>query len=192
MINNSGGYVLTVADCSVEYTTSCFWVTAMKQQLKLTSGGVLGGSVELSLPPLISFSLSLHSLIGPFCSKFPQSFSNWQQSVISNNRAVSSNAPTFFFSEHQAPECCFYTPLVNEHKFAVNGVAGDVFSGLDANVSVHWLGHNVRVQPANGYQATQVAAFIVGLVVVVQAHLGGRPALQIARAVDGAEALAVS
>lgn len=56
-------------------------------------------------------------------------------------------------------------------------MAGDVFRGLDTNVSVHWLGHNVRVQPANGNQATEVAAFIIGLVVVVQAHLGGRPAL---------------
>lgn len=47
------------------------------------------------------------------------------------------------------------------------------------------------VQAADSHQAAQVAAFIVGLVVLVETHLGGRPALQVARAVDGAEALAV-
>lgn len=47
------------------------------------------------------------------------------------------------------------------------------------------------VQTADGHQAAQVAALVVGLVVLVEAHLGWRPALQIACAVDGAEALAV-
>jgi len=48
------------------------------------------------------------------------------------------------------------------------------------------------VQAADGYQAAQVAALIVGLVVLVEPHLSGRPALQVACAVDGAEALTVS
>lgn len=47
------------------------------------------------------------------------------------------------------------------------------------------------MQAANGHQAAQVTALVVGLVVLVETHLGGRPALQVARAVDGAEALAV-
>lgn len=68
---------------------------------------------------------------------------------------------------------------------------GDVLSGLDPDVGQAGLGDDVGVQASDGHQAAQVAALVVGLVVLVQAHLGGRPALQVARAVDGAEALAV-
>lgn len=47
------------------------------------------------------------------------------------------------------------------------------------------------MQAADGHQAAKVAALVVGLVVLVQTHLGGRPALQVARAVNGAEALTI-
>lgn len=69
---------------------------------------------------------------------------------------------------------------------------GDVLGGLHPDVSQAGLGDDVGVQTADGHQAAQVAAFVVGLVVLVEAHFGGRPTLQVARAVDGAEALAVS
>lgn len=84
-----------------------------------------------------------------------------------------------------------HPPLVDEDELAIDGVARDVLGGLDADVAVHGLRHDVRVQASDGHQAAEVAALVVGLVVVVQPHLGGRPALQVARAVDGAEALAV-
>lgn len=51
--------------------------------------------------------------------------------------------------------------------------------------------HHVGVQTADGHQAAQVAALVIGLVVLVHAHLGRRPTLQVTRAVDGAEALPV-
>lgn len=70
-------------------------------------------------------------------------------------------------------------------------MSGDVLGGLDPDVCQAGLGEDVRVEAADGHQAAQVAALVVGLVVLVQAHLGGRPALQVARAVDGAEALTV-
>lgn len=85
----------------------------------------------------------------------------------------------------------FYSPLVNKDELAINGVTRDILSWFDADVSVHWLRDDVGVQTANGHQTAQVAAFIVGLVVLVQALLHGRPALQVAHAVDGAEAFAV-
>lgn len=68
---------------------------------------------------------------------------------------------------------------------------GDVLGGLHPDVGQTGLGDDVGVQAANGHQAAEVTALVVGLVVLVQAHLGGRPALQVTRAVDGAEALAV-
>ena len=77
------------------------------------------------------------------------------------------------------------SPLVHEHKLAVDGVPGDVLGGLDADVDVGGLGDDVGVQAPDGHQAAEVAALVVGLVVLVQAHLGGGPALQVARAVDG-------
>ena len=83
------------------------------------------------------------------------------------------------------------SPLVDEDEFAVDGVPGDVLCGLYPDVRHAGLGDDVRVQPADGHQAAQVAALVVGLVVLVQTHLGRRPALQVARAVDGAEALTV-
>lgn len=70
-------------------------------------------------------------------------------------------------------------------------MSGDVFCGLHSDVCHTGLGDDVGVQAANGHQAAQVAALVVGLVVLVETHLGGRPALQVACAVDGAEALAV-
>lgn len=69
---------------------------------------------------------------------------------------------------------------------------GDVLSGLHSDVSQAGLGDDVGVQTADGHQAAQVAAFVVGLVVLVEAHFGRRPTLQVTGAVDGAEALAVS
>lgn len=51
--------------------------------------------------------------------------------------------------------------------------------------------HHVGVQTADGHQAAQVAALVIGLVVLVHAHLGRRPTLQVTRAVDGTEALPV-
>lgn len=83
------------------------------------------------------------------------------------------------------------SPLVDEDELAVDGVPGHVFGGLHPDVGQTGLGDDVGVQAADGHQAAQVAALVVGLVVLVQPHLGGRPALQVARAVDGAEALAV-
>lgn len=83
------------------------------------------------------------------------------------------------------------SPLVDEDELAVDGVARHVLGGLHPDVGQAGLGDDVRVQAADGHQAAQVAALVVGLVVLVQAHLGGRPALQVAGAVDGAEALAV-
>ncbi len=83
------------------------------------------------------------------------------------------------------------SPLVNEDEFAVDGVPGDVLCGLHPDVCQAGLGDDVGVQAADGHQAAQVAALVVGLVVLVETHLGGRPALQVARAVDGAEALTV-
>ena len=83
------------------------------------------------------------------------------------------------------------SPLIHKDKLPIYGVAGDILRGLDVDVIVHWLRDDVGVQPANGYKAAEVAALVVGLVVLVQAHLGGGPALQVARAVDGAEALPV-
>lgn len=68
---------------------------------------------------------------------------------------------------------------------------GHVLRGLHPDVCQAGLGNDVGVQAADGHQAAQVAALVVGLVVLVETHLGGRPALQVARAVDGAEALAV-
>lgn len=53
------------------------------------------------------------------------------------------------------------------------------------------LGDDMGVQPADGNQAAEVTALVVGLVVIVQAHLSGRPALQVASTVDRAEALTV-
>lgn len=84
-----------------------------------------------------------------------------------------------------------FSPLVDKDKLAVDGVPGHVFGGLHPDVGQTGLGDDVRVQATDGHQAAQVAALVVGLVVLVQAHLGGRPALQVTRAVDGAEALAV-
>lgn len=68
---------------------------------------------------------------------------------------------------------------------------GHVLCGLHSDVCQAGLGDDVWVQAADSHQAAQVAALIVGLVVLVETHLGGRPALQVARAVDGAEALAI-
>lgn len=70
-------------------------------------------------------------------------------------------------------------------------MAGDVLGGFDADVSIHGLGDNVGVQAADGHQAAQVAALVIRLIVLIQTHLSGRPALQVACAVDGAETLAV-
>lgn len=84
-----------------------------------------------------------------------------------------------------------YSPLVHKDEFAIDGVARDVFSGLHANVPVSGLRHYVGMQATDCHQAAEIAAFVVGLAVLIQAHLGGRPALQVARAVDGAEAFAV-
>lgn len=47
------------------------------------------------------------------------------------------------------------------------------------------------MQAADGHQAAQVAALIVRLVVLVKTHLSGGPALQVACAMDGAEAFTV-
>lgn len=69
---------------------------------------------------------------------------------------------------------------------------GHVLRGLHPDVCQTGLGDDVGVQAADGHQAAKVAALVVGLVVLVQTHLGGRPALQVARAVNGAEALTVS
>lgn len=70
-------------------------------------------------------------------------------------------------------------------------MAGDVVGGFDADVLVGGLGDDVGMQPADGHQAAEVTALIVGFVVIVQAHLAGRPALQVASTVDRAEALTV-
>lgn len=83
------------------------------------------------------------------------------------------------------------SPLVNEDEFAINGVPGDVLCGLDPDVCQAGLGDDVGVQAADGHQAAQVAALVVRLIVLIKAHLGGRPALQVACTVDGAEALTV-
>lgn len=68
---------------------------------------------------------------------------------------------------------------------------GHVFRGLHPDVCQTGLGDDVGVQAADGHQAAKVATLVVGLVVLVQTHLGGRPALQVARAVNGAEALTI-
>lgn len=89
---------------------------------------------------------------------------------------------------------CFHTfvsPLVNEDEFTINGMPGNVFGRLHPDVCQAGLRNDVWVQPADGYQAAQVAALVIWLVVVIQTHLGGRPTLQVTCAVDGAEALAV-
>lgn len=70
-------------------------------------------------------------------------------------------------------------------------MAGDVFGRFDADVLMGGLGDDMGVQPADGNQAAEVTALVVGLVVIVQAHLSGRPALQVASTVDRAEALTV-
>lgn len=81
--------------------------------------------------------------------------------------------------------------MVDEDELAIDGVPGDVLCGLHPDVCQAGLGDDVRVQAADGHQAAQVAALVVGLVVLIEAHLCGRPALQVACAVDGAEALTV-
>lgn len=85
-----------------------------------------------------------------------------------------------------------HSPLVYKDEFAIDGVPGDVLGGLHPDVSQAGLGDDVGVQTADGHQAAQVAAFVVGLVVLIEAHFGRRPTLQVTRAVDRAEALAVS
>lgn len=104
-------------------------------------------------------------------------------------------APSDQYIKRAAAECsptllCI-SPLVNEDKFAVDGVPGHILCGLHPDVCQAGLGDDVGVQAADSHQAAEVAALIVGLIVLVETHLGGRPALQVARAVDGAEALAV-
>lgn len=70
-------------------------------------------------------------------------------------------------------------------------MARDVLCGFDTDVPVDWLEDDVGVQTADSYQAAQVATLIIGLIVLVKAHLGRRPALKVTCAVDGAEALTV-
>lgn len=94
-------------------------------------------------------------------------------------------------AKKKTPAGAGVSPLVDEDELAVDGVPGHVFGGLHPDVGQTGLGDDVGVQAADGHQAAQVAALVVGLVVLVQPHFGGRPALQVARAVDGAEALAV-
>lgn len=93
-------------------------------------------------------------------------------------------------SDSEDDEVC-PSPLVDEDKLAVDGVAGDVLGGFDADVPIQWLKDDVGVQAPDGHQAAQVAALVVRFVVLVQAHLGRRPALEVTGAVDGAEALPV-
>lgn len=38
-----------------------------------------------------------------------------------------------------------FSPLIHENKLAVDGVAGDVFRGFDADVAVHGLRDDVRM-----------------------------------------------
>lgn len=83
------------------------------------------------------------------------------------------------------------SPLVNEDELAVDGVPGDVLCRLHPDVCQAGLGDDVGVQAADGHQAAQVAALVVGFIVFVETHLGRWPALQVACAVDSAEALTV-
>lgn len=69
-----------------------------------------------------------------------------------------------------------FSPLIYEDEFAVDGVPGHIFRGLDADLAVGRLRHHVRMEPPDGHQAAQVTALVIWLVVLVQAHLGGRPA----------------
>lgn len=85
-----------------------------------------------------------------------------------------------------------HSPLVDKDELAIDGMSGDVLRGLHPDISQAGLGHDVGVQTADSHQAAQVATFIVGFVVLVQTHFGRRPTLQVTRAVDCAEALAVS
>lgn len=85
-----------------------------------------------------------------------------------------------------------HSPLVDKDEFAIDGMSGDVLRGLHPDISQAGLGDNVGVQTADSYQAAQVATFIVRFVVLVQTHFGRWPTLQVTRAVDCAEALAVS
>lgn len=71
-------------------------------------------------------------------------------------------------------------------------MARDILSGFDTDLIVHWLRDNVGMQPSNGHQTTEVTALVVWFIVVIQTHLGGRPALQVASTVYCAEALTVS
>lgn len=81
--------------------------------------------------------------------------------------------------------------MVHKDELAVDGVSGHVLRGFDPDVSQTGLGQDVGVQASDGHQAAQVTALVIGLAVLVQTHLGGRPALQVTCAVDGAEALPV-
>lgn len=69
------------------------------------------------------------------------------------------------------------SPLVYEDEFAVDGVPGDVLCGLHPDVCQAGLGDDVGVQAADGHQAAEVAALVVGFVVLVETHLRGWPAL---------------
>ena len=49
----------------------------------------------------------------------------------------------------------------------------------------------MRVQPSDGDKAAEITPLVVWLIVFVQPHLCGRPAFQIACAVDCAEAFSI-
>lgn len=84
---------------------------------------------------------------------------------------------TILIQDKPLTECFCVSPLVDEDEFAIDGVPGDVLCGLHPDVCHAGLRDDVRVQPTDGHQAAQVAALVVGLVVLIETHLGGRPTL---------------
>lgn len=81
-----------------------------------------------------------------------------------------------------------YRPLVHEQKFAVHCVSRDELYGPRMGLPRRQYGRRYRrLDPANRYQAGQIASLAVGLtLLLLEADLRGRPGLQVTRALNHA------
>lgn len=86
---------------------------------------------------------------------------------------------------------CRLLPLVYKNKFPIYSMPRNILHGLHPYFSIHRLWNHMGMQSPDGNETAEVTALIVWLVVLIQPHLCGRPALQIACAVDGAEAFSI-
>lgn len=75
--------------------------------------------------------------------------------------------------------------MIHKGEFAIHGVAGDKFGGLDLDLSVG-LREGVGVHTAHCYQATEVGALFVHLGLPLRAQLARGPDAHVSRAVHGA------